>query len=104
MALDTQTHDILAKALGVDNLPEDQKATMIETAGAIIYQAVLTRAMEEMPEEALDEFEKIINAEPTPELVFAFFRSKIPNFDAMIEEEAKNFIEDGQNIMSQIGE
>lgn len=104
MTLDTQTHDILAKALGVDNLPEDQKATMIETAGAIIYQAVLTRAMEEMPDEAIDEFEKIINTEPTPELVFAFFRSKIPNFDTMIEEEAKTFIEDGQKIMNQIGE
>ncbi len=104
MAFDTNTHSILAKALGVDGLPEDKKEAMIESAGAIVYQAVLTKAMEELPEEALDEFEKIINAEPTPELVFAFFRSNIMNFDSMIEEEAKAFIEDGQNIMNQIGE
>lgn len=104
MAFDTTTHAILAKALGVSSLPQEEQEAMIESAGAIIYQAVLTRAMEEMPEEALDEFEKIINGEPTPELIFAFFRSKIVDFDKMIEEEAKNFIEDGQNIMSQIGE
>ncbi len=103
MAFDTKTHSILAKALGVENLKPEEQEKMIADAGVIIYQLVLTRAMEEMSDETVDEFEKVISGEPTPEIVFTFFREKIPNFDAMIQEEAKAFIEDGQNIMNQIG-
>jgi hypothetical protein len=96
MTYDTNTHAALVKALGIEALsPEDQEMAL-ERSGALVYQAVITRALEEMDEPAVDAFEKLLEENPTPESVLAFFTEKIPNFEAMIAEEAKQFADLGK--------
>ena len=95
MAYDIKTHEIMAKALGIDALPLDEQELVLERSVVIIYQSVVTRAMEEMTDDAVDEFEKMLEKEPTAEEVLAFFRANIPGFDAMIEEETKLFMDRG---------
>ena len=99
MPQESNTHNMLVKALGIESLPLEKQEEIIGSAGAIIYQAVITRALEEMTDEVVDEFEKLTETEPTPDQMFAFFRQKIPNFDGMIEEEASLFIKDGEDLM-----
>jgi hypothetical protein len=98
MAFDTQTHATLIKALGIEALPEKDQALVLERSGAMVYQSVVTRALEEMDPEAVDGFEQIVNGdEVTPEKVLTYFRTVIPNFDAMIDEEARQFLARGQS-------
>ncbi len=90
--MQTNIHQSLAKALGIENLEASKQEEIITSTGALIYQSVLMRALEEMPDEQVDEFEKITATNPTPEVVFDFFRLKIPNFEAMIADEAQKFM------------
>lgn len=103
MAFDEKTHEILIKALGIGSLTQDEQEKKIAHTGALIYQAVLVKALGEMSEEKVGQFEKLVETKPEPEEIFTFFRSNIKDFDNMIEKEAEDFIKDGQDIMSQIG-
>ena len=96
MPYDPKTHAALVKALGIQSLSAEKQEEALERSGALVYQAVVTRALEEMDDPAVDEFEKLLEGEPTPETLLAFFQENIPGFDAMIQEEAKNFIDLGE--------
>ncbi len=103
MAFDVKTHNILIKALGLEKLEATDQQRIVEESGAVIYQIVLLKALEEMSDEQVDEFQKLLENNPLPEKVFGFFREKIPHFDELIEKETNEYVTDGQNIMSQIG-
>ena len=103
MELDKEINDMIIKIFRIENASPEKQKEVVETSGKVIYQAVVTRALDEMKEEDLDEFEKITDSDPTPEKIFAFFREKIPNFDKILEEEAETFVKDGQKIASQLG-
>lgn len=96
MAFDTTTNDFMIKALGIESLPKDKQDVILERSGALIYQSVVTRGLEELSEDAVNRFERLIAENPSPEGVIAFFEANISNFDKMIEEETKAFIERGQ--------
>ena len=100
MAFDLKTHGLLIKALGLENLEAEDQQKRIEESGAIIYQMVLLRAMEEMTDEQVNDFEKLLETTPEPDKIFEFFHQTISNFDTMIEEEAHTFIEDSNKIMN----
>lgn len=81
-------NSILIKALDIEKASPEKQAEVIESIGVVTYQAVITRAMEEMSDDKLDEFEKITDSEPTPEILINFFIKEIPNFEIMMKEEA----------------
>ncbi len=98
MALDEITKKIIVQALDIESLPQEDQAVALERAGILIYQSIITRAMEEMTDEAVDEFEKVVEGGPTPEAMLTYFHEKIPNFNKMIEEETKKYIEFTQKM------
>lgn len=104
MTTDYSIQSVLIKALGLENEPIEDQNRAVEGMGAVIYQAVITRAMEEMNDEQVDAFEKITDGEPTPEILIQFFLENIPNFETMMKEEADRIIADGINIMSKVNE
>lgn len=94
--------DILIKSLGIENFSEEDQNKLIESLGAVVYQAVITRAMEEMNDDQIEEFENLTNQNPTPEILLKYFIDKIPNFEKMMQEEAKRMLEDNTNIINTI--
>lgn len=96
MNFDPKTHAALIQALGIQDLDAEKQQQILERTGAVIYQSIVTRAMEEMTDEQADEFEKMLEGEATPESVLAFFQANIPGFDQMIDEEAKHYLEGAQ--------
>jgi hypothetical protein len=92
MPYDTKTHAALIKALGIEELPTEEQEAVLERSAALVYQAVVTRALEEMDEPTLDAFEKLVEKNPTPEMLLEFFQEKLPDFEIIIAEEAKNFL------------
>lgn len=97
-------NSILIKALGLEKASPEKQAEVVEAIGVVVYQAVITRAMEEMTDDKLDAFEKITDAEPTPELLINFFMKEIPNFEMMMREEAAKIVADHVTVANQIGE
>lgn len=80
---------------GLGSLPPAKQEEMVERIGKIIYQALLVRSLDILTDEEQDEFDKLLDKdETTPEEVFAFLGSKIPDFQDIVLEERRNLKRD----------
>ena len=93
----------ISTVLNIDNLPEEKREQILTDVGGIIFQNVLMRVLENMPEKEQDEFEALLDKNADSEEVFEFLNSKTQNFPKIIEEEALKFKDKASRIMSQIG-
>ena len=92
----------IIKNFELDKLSENEKEEMILKIGSVIYQNVLMRVLETMPDEDQDEFEKILDNDAKPEEIFTFLNNKVPNFEQIINEEAIKLKNKTSDIMGQI--
>ena len=90
-------------ALEINNLPSEEREEIIVRVGAIIYQNVLVKVMEGMTEKDKADFEKLLDQNAGPEKIFIFLKSKVPNLEQIIIEEATKFKSKTSSIMDQIG-
>ncbi len=93
----------ITHALDIEGLSPEEQQEIILRVGGIIYQNVLMRVMETMSDTDQDEFEKLLDNNAAPEDVFTFLNEKVPDFEKIIDEEAKKFNDKASHIMSQIG-
>jgi hypothetical protein len=99
---DTINNNIIT-VLGIDTLPVEQQKEAMERLGAIVYQEVMLRALDEMNDEDKDEFEKLIETNPDPEAMFTFLAAKVPTIDSIAAEEAEKLRSESTDIMGEIG-
>ncbi len=93
----------IKNALNLDKLSPQEQQDIILRVGTLIYQNVLMRVMELMNEEQEDEFEKLLDANASPESIFEFLKKAAPSLEIIIGEEAAKFRDRSSNIMNQIG-
>ena len=84
-------------------LPPEEIEELVLRVGALIYQNIITRSLENMSDNDQDEFEKILDSKNKPEDVFIFLKNKVPNFEEIIKEESEKFRNKSSNIMDKIG-
>jgi len=77
------------ETFGIDEMPEDKQEEAIVSIGEIIFQSVLLRVLPMLKDEELEQYQKLIEANPEPDAVLDFFFEKIPNFMQVIAEEAE---------------
>lgn len=87
----------------LDSLLPEEREEIILRVGALVYQNVITRALEIMQEGDQDEFEKMLDQQNKPEEIFLFLNGKVQNFEEIIKEEAEKFKNKASGIMNQIG-
>ena len=92
----------IIQILGIDKLPIEQQKDAMERLGGIVYQEVMLRVLDIMSEPDKDEFEKLIEKNPNPEVMFAYLATKVPDIDKIVEEEAQSLRDESGDIMSQI--
>ncbi|PKL72171.1 hypothetical protein CVV26_02775 [Candidatus Kuenenbacteria bacterium HGW-Kuenenbacteria-1] len=80
----------LIKVLGLENLPEEQKLSLIEKMTDVIQKRLLIRITEELKDEDKDEFIKMSEEKNQMALV-GFLQAKIPNLNKIIMEEMTKF-------------
>ena len=93
----------ITKELELDQLSPTEKEETLLNIGNIIYQEVLMRVLDTMPDADQDEFEKILDNNASPQEIFAFLKEKNPDLEQIITEEATKFKNKASNIMNQIG-
>ncbi len=77
--------------LGIDKMPLEQQNEVMTKIGGIIYQGILSRALETLPEEKQVEFEKLTDNNVEPDELFSFLTANVPTFQQIVEEEVKSF-------------
>lgn len=98
-----QINDNIIKTLGIDALPVEKQKEAMEKLGAIVYQEVMLRVLDIMSDEDKDAFEKLIEKNPDPEIMFTYLSEKVPTIDAIVSEEAEKLRAESAEIMGEIG-
>lgn len=87
-------------SLGFDKLPETEQADLYNRIGAVIFQGVVIRALEEMPEEEQDALDKFLGEHPEdPSALLGYLREHAANFDDLVESEVARFKASAMEIM-----
>lgn len=92
----------IVKTLGIDSLPIEKQKEAMERLGAIVYQEVMLRVLDILSEEDKDEFEKLIEKTPDPEIMFSFLASKIPNLEEIVNEESEKLRKESAEIIGDL--
>ena len=98
-----QTTINLFEKLEWGNLPQDKQEYLIERTGGVIFQKIMSRFIEVLDNNDKDEIEQILSEDPVDDKkLLKFIQEKIPNSDALIQEETSAFLKEADDIMSQI--
>lgn len=84
----TQTlEQILTEQLGLDALSPEKKEEMLERIAPLIMETAMLRAMDELPDEKILDFDILMETNPTPQAVLSFFKDNGVDIDKIIAEE-----------------
>lgn len=85
----TQT---VIKNLHLESMTPDQQSRFMESVGQTIMMTVMQRALSEMSDADGEAFDAFMETNPSPDDLFTFLQSKVPNLSELIEEEGKAII------------
>jgi hypothetical protein len=74
----------IIKLLGIEALPEERKAVLLESVSNLIQKRIMLRVMDKLKDEDKEEMIKIENNE---EKAAEFIASKVPNLEQIMQEE-----------------
>lgn len=74
----------IIQALGLEALPLEEKQAMLEKMTDLLMKRVMLRVLDELSDEQLAEMPK---EGSNPEELLAFVAEKVPNYDAIMNEE-----------------
>ena len=78
----------LIKELGLDSLPEERKAALIDQMTEVLESRISLEVLSILTEEEKKELDQVLDSGGD---MIEFLRSKIPNFDLMVAETIANF-------------
>lgn len=94
--------DVLVKTFNLAAASKEEQDAMIEKIGGLIFQAVLLRVAPTMSEETQNKLEKMLDENASPEELLGFLNTEVPHFNDIVAEEATNFKNESDAIMSQV--
>jgi len=74
----------IIKLLGIEALPEDRKAAILDQVSDLIQRRIMLRVMDTLSEEEKD---KMLEIEKDSEAIAAFMADKVKNLEKIMEEE-----------------
>ncbi|QQR76972.1 hypothetical protein IPJ63_01790 [Candidatus Nomurabacteria bacterium] len=101
--MDQKLRQTIINAYNLGSLSEDEQNDIIERIGSLIFQGILMRVMEDMPETLQSEFEEMLDKDASPEMIIGFLRENVRDFENIAKEEAEKFQRESMSVMSQIG-
>lgn len=81
--------ETIVDLFGLDKMPPEKAAEMINRLGKLVFQSVLARVLPLLPEQDLTEYEKIVNTPEGGDKIFIFLSEKVPDFEKIVVEEAE---------------
>ncbi|NMC51905.1 hypothetical protein GYA54_04235 [Candidatus Kuenenbacteria bacterium] len=83
----TQPGQNIFTTLGLNNLPEEKKAELLNKMTDLVETRVMTRIVDEMNEDQKKGFDKLVESNAKPEEINQFLQDNFPNFLNIFEEE-----------------
>lgn len=77
--------------LGLQHLPEDRKQQLLAQMSQVLQDRLTDRLIESMSKDQRDQFERLLNSDPTPDQVDAFFKATVPDYVELAMDEVVKF-------------
>lgn len=78
----------IVKDFGLEEMDSREQEQMIEKIGNLLFESVVERAVDVMDEEAMKEFDGVIeNAGNDYQKIISFLKSRVPGFETIVSEE-----------------
>jgi hypothetical protein len=79
--------DDVVREWGLQSLPQSKQVEMADRIGKMLYEQILTAALDCLSEAEQAEFDLILDAEgATPGDVLSFLHARLPDFDRIVQE------------------
>jgi len=82
--------DLLAE-IGMDKLPVEEQAAMMQEMGDSIMGAIMVRAIPMLDEASQKELDALLEGADNPQQLQDFLNTKVPEFQQIVAEEVENF-------------
>lgn len=90
----------LIKLLGIESLPAEQKAKILDQVSEVVEQRLFLRLMDALPADKAEEFKNFVEA-GDGENIQSFIEKEVPNFIEWVQEET-NRVKDELNGLDDI--
>ncbi len=87
----TDIQQTIIKQLGLEDLPAEDQISLINQMTEAVLKRITISILEKLSEEEQDDFNKLADQED-PEKMEEFLKSKVENYEQMVEQIAKDFI------------
>lgn len=77
----------LITAFHLENVPPDEAASILEDAGTVVLNSVLTRGIPLLDEEGATQCDNLLAHDADNLEIFALLQEKVPGFQAIVDEE-----------------
>lgn len=92
----------LLQELQIDKLPQEQQDATLERIGAILFESVMLRAADALPEGKQEEFAALLDSEKgnDPDALMDYLRNAMENFDELVGEEVLRFKAESKRFLT----
>lgn len=102
--MDSNIRTSLFSRLGIDALPEAKQDEILLGAGKLIFQGVMMKLLPRLSEEDKDTLEKLMLEQGgDQEQVLAFLKERVPDLDAVVQEEVEMFLKESGALLERMG-
>ena len=98
---ESQIQKTLVEELGLADLPQDKQEQLIIKMTEVLLKRIFLETMEKMDDQGREEYEKLVNEGVTPEKMEEFLKSKIQNYEAMVQKVIEDFKAEMKGNLSQ---
>lgn len=92
--------DNIIALLGLESLPNEEKAAMLEKMTELVQKRVMLRVVESLSEE---DAQTLANSQMSPTEMVAFAAEKVGNFENIVREEILKVKQEMLNAAEQVG-
>lgn len=86
-----QIQKTLLDELGLADLPQDKKEQLVIKMTEVILKRIFLETMERLDDEGKDQYEKLVKGNATPDQMEEFLKSKIGDYDEVIQKIVDDF-------------
>ncbi len=94
-----QLRQTIIQELGLGSLPTDKREEILEKIAEILLKQIFLTTMDRLGDAGVCVYEKLLDSNPSVEVVEGFLKARIPDYDAMVKSEADLYI---QNLKRQM--
>lgn len=92
-----QIQKALSDELGISNLPQDKQEDLIIRMTELLLKRIFIETMDKLDEEGRDEYEKLTEGGAGPHQIEEFLKSRISDYEEMVQKIIVNFKEEMKN-------